>query len=258
MSSNEYISYIKQKYEASKDQYLDIMTTEEDIGRFMIIYENLNIYPTFPAPVIFPLKISGEVFKNTKPFKTDDKYRDMVYDKTKEFDVYYKKKTTDAENKIRRYFDYEIRDAICEMTGKRVTNAWVKMYEILVTYKFPKKNELQSFHICEHPGKFIYAIRDYNGRGKHKFVFQSLNPEKNKDAFNVDKTLLNKPNGTLDYGSKNTGDITDIDNINYYISSYSGMNLVHRIVGGIIVVNMKNKNPNWQRFLSLHWSPDTI
>lgn len=233
----QYHSYIKDKYDKSQQIYMRIFTDADNNDDFLFTYEALNVYPTFPAPIILNLKCK------TDSFTTDNKHNitfnldkishntSITNSKLKEFATYNDKVVElSGSEKIRRYFDYEIRDTI-KQTYKitHVTNAWVKMYEILIAYptllnKVPK---IDTFHICEHPGKFVFAIKDYitnnfddSKKTSHSFIFQSLNPIVSKHGFKVDPTLRRDSTGKLDYGPNQTGDITDPQNIQHYISTY--------------------------------------
>ena len=52
------------------------------------------------------------------------------------------------------------------------------------------------------------------------FVYQSLKPERHTTTFKAEQRLLDKYRSNLDYGPKNTGDITDLENIKYYKKKY--------------------------------------
>lgn len=247
IKASHYYKYILGKYKASYKNYITVFNKNDNPYDFLMMYENLNVYPTFPEPVIVTLKKPGETFEEEDTSLDLDKinkYKNMLDNKIREY-ASYLSKVIELKNrkKIRRYFDYEIRDALRKKFGTDISNAWIKMYELLVTYEFnfikdkidcsdtshnkDKKNHviINTFHICEHPGKFIFAIKDYISKQKipldHRFVFQSLNPRMDKDAFKVDKRLIIDKKGVLDYGKNNTGDITDMDNILYYINKYS-------------------------------------
>ena len=297
---NSYDKYIYQKYNVSKNDYKKIFKENDNYYDFLLIYENLNVYPTFPEPILMTLINENEIFNENdlaseqgsgaiSPHIADDpigdservplgthddefnmdtisSFKKLLNEKINEFTMLYGEKKEVNDNletdKIRRYFDYEIRDILKKKLNKDITNAWIKMYEILVTYE--KKNDplikinntetedvhkkaqeqyprilqmtnnkiIETFHICEHPGKFIFAVNDYikkmfvNSKHnfKHSFVFQSLNPKLNIEAFPLDKKLIALENNKLDYGINNTGDITQIDNIQYYIDKYNKHN----------------------------------
>lgn len=116
---------------------------------------------------------------------------------------------------------------------KVVTQAWLKMYEILTLYPdlVKKDEELKTFHICEAPGAFIMAIGHYSQTIKNVQVFdwtaQSYNPNfrvKTKSRstdfkpFGDNYGLMRIFPTKWDWGKDNSGDITNADNIKYYKS----------------------------------------
>lgn len=246
-NSTEYFEYIKEKYIQSNEIYSKVFNIDEPHEKFLRYVEKMNVYPLFPRAVIMPIKKPENNFKlihkiNSK-FSIDlselqsfhklmeNKVKEQKGQEIKEFsDKIYKKQTeegTHARN-IRKYFDYEIRDKVSEfLPHSHITNAWCKLYEILTAYDMFNDlgdiDTIETFHICEHPGAFIYATRDYidqNIKKKHKFTFQSLKPGKDKQIFKAEKQLLEEYRGNLDYGKDGTGDITNVENIKYYIEKY--------------------------------------
>lgn len=114
------------------------------------------------------------------------------------------------------------------LDGKEISQAWLKMYEILSTFNLINKNlkNLNTFHICELPGNFIsatnYYIKTKTKINKFNWKAQSLNPNKTpnkykKKAFgNSSYGILDKYPNKWDFGKNGTGDITNIENIKYY------------------------------------------
>lgn len=109
-----------------------------------------------------------------------------------------------------------------EYGGESVTQAWLKMYEILSIFGqqfFGSMDEVKSFHCCELPGAFIFAMKHYMAtickNKKWDWLAQSLNPEKDKSAFGNQFGLVKKNPDKYDFGN-GTGDITSVDNIKYY------------------------------------------
>jgi hypothetical protein len=204
----------------------------------MIRYESMNVLTAFPLANVMPVpennnnifelvKVSDKInLSNNEHIKKINHYNDILNKKINEFADYSKKfEELSNTDKVRRYFSYEIIDKMKEITkSKNVTNAYVKMYEIMKSFDFAntKDNELNLFHICEHPGAFVFGTVDYIKNNypnkKYNVMIQSLNPTYNKGAFKPFPELTQK--FKIDYGKKNTGDITDIDNIKYYIDTY--------------------------------------
>lgn len=232
----EYFNYISNKYTTSKKIYKRTYDDKDDPLTFPVVYESMNVYPIYPVPIIMPLKKKNNKYdfqlvgnsKLSMNINILSELSQVLYNKLDEFDKYVEKfKKFKMRDKIRRFFDYEIRDKLNQILDDRpkITNAWVKMYELLSTYRIFENTEdqiLNTFHICEHPGAFIFAIKKYikmNIKKKHKFIYQSLKPDK-PNIFRPNKILLDKYPHSLDYGPKNTGDITDNDNIRYYYNKY--------------------------------------
>lgn len=65
--------------------------------------------------------------------------------------------------------------------GEMVTNAWIKMYEMLNGFRdlIPVKDTIKTFHLCEAPGAFISAVNHYisnRGNGQLNWYAQTLKP----------------------------------------------------------------------------------
>lgn len=248
-NSKDYFYYIKDKYTESSQIYGKIYDTEEPIELFLRGIEKMNVYPLFPRMIKMPLKKPKEDFKTEfnksgsklklnltelKGLKQQARVKVMEREsnETKEFVTEmiekHPKSKGDSRN-VRTFFDYEIRDKVGEiLPDSYITNAWCKLYEILYGYNmfmdFDGKT-IETFHICEHPGAFIYATSDYISirlpDKKHKFKFQSLKPKDDKKIFKAEKSLLEEHKDDLDYGKDGTGDITNPDNILHYVKKYS-------------------------------------
>ena len=142
--------------------------------------------------------------------------------------------------KLRAYVRHylPLKQIASNITKWRVSQAFLKLYEILMSFDlFKNFDSVNSFHICEAPGQFIVATGHYmTSHVKNKkwnWYGQSLNH--NSEA-NIKKYgsgifadsygLMKKfPNNWI-FGPKNTGDITDIDNINYYAKNYNNINFI--------------------------------
>lgn len=236
-NSKQTLDYLSFKFDKSQKTYNKILTSDDLPHDFLSIYEYHNVWPIYPRPVIINIynsMIKTESDLDITNFKQKlEKDGQMVMSKVNEWDLIFKKTNTKMSNdKVRRFFDYEIRDKISTIiVDSYITNAWCKMYEILVTYNFfMNLSTVTAFHICEHPGAFIYAIRDYirlnHPDTKYNFIFQSLKPvikrsaTNSKQTFRAEGELLTTFRQNLDYGASGTGDITDIHNILYYRKKY--------------------------------------
>jgi 23S rRNA U2552 (ribose-2'-O)-methylase RlmE/FtsJ len=220
----EYGELISEKYNKTKDIYNNVFTNENP-ELFLYYYDLLNVFPIYPRPIIMSLIKPDEQFKDIETIDLEkmQELNEKLSKKIDEFGSYYEDiGKLRNEDKIRRFFSYEIIDKLKDsFPESKITNAWLKMTELLHSYKFIKDKEekVESFHICEHPGAFVYAMKDYYGE-KLDFVFESLKPNNSKQIFEPDPELVRKYKNKLDYGAKNTGDITDKENIKYYINTY--------------------------------------
>jgi len=231
-NSKYYSDYIENKYEKSKHIYEKKFSTES-VEDFLIAYEATNIYPTYPRPIIMNLVTKDDDIKidNNKSYIFNNNKLNsittLINNKIREYNKYKPQiKNITQNQKVRRLFDYEIRDRIKpNFPDSYITNAWTKLYELLASYNIfldNKSDTIKTFHICEHPGAFIYATRDYIDKNfpdkAHKYIFQSLKPSTDKKIFKVEDKL--GTSSSLDYGYDDTGDITHSDNIIYYGDTY--------------------------------------
>jgi cap2 methyltransferase len=115
-----------------------------------------------------------------------------------------------------------------------VTRAFVKMHEILTTYKsmiFDANNKkVTTMHICEAPGHFInatvYFMKKNYPNQEHNWYANSLNPN-NKENLKKYGTLFKDeygfirkyPNRWL-WGVDDTGDITNPKNVEFFKKSH--------------------------------------
>jgi 23S rRNA U2552 (ribose-2'-O)-methylase RlmE/FtsJ len=224
-----YKTYIKIRYKNSqKDYKTKFINDEKNDELFLLTFESMNIYPIYPRPIIMKLKTKDfdiNLEKNNNLQSIDLKLNDILIDKIKEFESYNSLfgKNKNLDSKVRRFFDYEIKDKIAEILQDKVSNAWVKMYEILSSYTlFSDNDTLKTFHLCEHPGAFVLATQEWikqNTKKEHSFVFQSLKPNNNPQIFKPDNRI---PKEFLDYGNdiKGDGDLTKRQNIEYYRKKY--------------------------------------
>lgn len=116
------------------------------------------------------------------------------------------------KNKIKKYYG-----------GQMVTNAWIKLYEILNTFPeiLDSNKTIKSFHLCEAPGAFVSAIHHYLTIKNQNLDWyaQTLNPAYNqKEALQDHYGLMSEYPEKWLFGDKsnNTGDITCSAIIKYY------------------------------------------
>jgi len=233
----KYLEFIKPKYDTSSKIYNQKLKLKDNPYTFLELHESLNVYQVYPEPIIMPLKRSGTTYDislvpgsklNIDLAVLDDKVK-ILFDTINELarDAVGLLGKYKGADKVRRFFDYELRDEVAKFTGEqRVTNAWVKIYELMITYDMFNtitNDTIKTFHVCEHPGKFINGIKYYvekQLKKKHDFIYQSLRPGSDPTIFKPDPDLLRDYPDKLDYGPAD-GDITNRDNILYYREKYA-------------------------------------
>lgn len=183
------------------------------------------------------VSLSDEIFPGNNWIEQTNKMIDTRRDFTKEGDNQIEKYY--QINILFRFYKYKTRGKINNLavearkiTGNdNISQAWLKMYEILADTKLinKRKGTLRSFHLCEAPGSFIdclnYYIRTKTNIDKFEWNAQSLKPIKSKiigDSFGIIKRHPKR----WHWGADGTGDITNIDNIKYYKQFCDGINLI--------------------------------
>ena len=112
-----------------------------------------------------------------------------------------------------------------------VSQAFLKMYEILSIFELLKKKKKthRTFHLCEAPGQFILATNHYlktkTSNEEFDWRAQSLNP-KTQGALKDVYGLIKKYNDRWDFGPDDSGDITKLKNMRYYMSQLKDLDLV--------------------------------
>lgn len=200
-----------------------------------------------------PLKkisLMDEIFiinnKMNQTGKIIDSRRDFsIADKSKQLLSYWE------ANIMYRYYKHASRkDAydIAEIVRKNiksqvVSQAWLKMYEILANCRLIKKTKsYKTLHLCEAPGSFIACINHFIQSNFRKtgdppiefnWVAQSLNarhPINRKKygnkIFSDDFGLISKYPERWIWGADGTGDITQIQNIKSYAKYATDVDLI--------------------------------
>jgi 23S rRNA U2552 (ribose-2'-O)-methylase RlmE/FtsJ len=152
--------------------------------------------------------------------KSDEKKKEIM-----RLTRYYKKIKTSKLNKG------GLAKEVTEISGATfVTQAWLKMYEIMNTFELfdKKKRTVKTFHLCEAPGAFILAINHYlktkTPVDNFDWYAQSLNPNSKKIVSEYGRVFgSGDPTGLLNqypdrwiWGKDGTGDITKPENIISY------------------------------------------
>lgn len=129
-----------------------------------------------------------------------------------------------------------------EYNGEVVTNAWLKMYELmsfcepmLNTIVKSKNNEFNTNHFAEAPGNFILAI-NHLLKTKYPTIYWKWKANSYRDT-NINKTkqviylgdkykIMKNYKDNWFYGVNRNGDITSPDNIREFSYKMNGANLV--------------------------------
>jgi len=199
------------KWFGNSDKYFtDIIrlleeTTIEGILK-IISYQKTNITHNQN----FDFKIHELVHMSDIVYQYVDKLSSKVYAKSElYFNKYYKNLNRMLATK------YGI------MIGsKYVTRAWMKMFEILtLTNFFDNFSEkiIDGFQICEAPGNFIASITYYLGRSRIKY---NWNAQSLKIGLQDDYGMMRDYPNQWDFGIDGTGDITNYNNLVYYVDTY--------------------------------------
>lgn len=110
------------------------------------------------------------------------------------------------------------------INGKYVSRAWLKFYGLLHKthlLKNHKNNDtIKTLHICEAPGCFIaamdYYIKNNSNIKNYDWHAQTLKVSSIGDEYGFIRTNRDR----WDFASSGTGDITNPDNIEYYLKTY--------------------------------------
>jgi hypothetical protein len=115
---------------------------------------------------------------------------------------------------------------------KHLSQAFFKMYEIMELFDLVDKklDKINTFHGCELPGSFIFAINHYlktkTNIKNYNWTAQSLNEMDNPARLEDSYKLLNIHKKRYNFGPKNNGNFMHLDNIDYYLSKYSNSQLI--------------------------------
>ena len=154
----------------------------------------------------------SRIFMQNKLYGNREDFRFISWENlTFNVDVYH-----DLKRILRKEFNINI-----------VTNAWMKMIEMLTCIPdiLPQKKYINAFHICEAPGAFIMACRQYFESKKIKYNWhaQTLNPDMSEEAEALDDHfgIINENQDRWIYGNiyDESGDITHSEVIKFYAKS---------------------------------------
>jgi hypothetical protein len=221
----------------------------ENVGwhEFINMLEQIMPRKLYPTGTSFPIvdmstNIAAIQFASdnlpSQFISKNNKIKRKMISKLDEFKSRYHKTTGEFElnkNIFFNYAHYEIRDYIAETkNAEAVTNAWVKMYELISTMhmlqrSFVKQlNVFNTFHMCEMPGAFIIALNHYIKTYSNlqlNWTAQSLWDHSNKNMFGDYFGLYDKYKDHYDFGPTQTGDLYDLTNVNYYCEKYANKDM---------------------------------
>jgi len=131
-----------------------------------------------------------------------------------------------------------LKKRIASMGAELVTNAWLKIYEILGIFGNELVRPLEDgkdgfsfFDACSLPGAFSSAINHYirtlrlDDIKQVDWKAESLWNIEGEEFFGDDYGLVKANPDNFDFGSTGTGDITQEENIRYFRKKYGGRDL---------------------------------
>lgn len=122
-------------------------------------------------------------------------------------------KITDLFKITNRVLKYPSRKII----GEPVSQAFLKMCELLHDTELVRSNTINVFHLCEAPGQFILAFRHYCNNKRIKYTWTATSLKKNPDGSSADifdtYGLIKRYPTQWIWGADGTGNITHLTNI---------------------------------------------
>ena len=130
----------------------------------------------------------------------------------------------DKVKKLVRLYKTQLKDMVSEKIDeyknkKSVSQAWLKMWEIIKNFDLIKKKSLKTLHLAEAPGGFIWAIEYYCIQNNIEFDWtaQSYNFLVDNTVFGDDYNMYRNNKSRWDFGPDGLlGDITDIRVLKHY------------------------------------------
>jgi len=137
---------------------------------------------------------------------------------------------------------------------KLITNAWVKLYEILVDHGKTEPDIINSFSICEAPGAFLSSLEYWGSRTNRKINWyaQTLKPSDDNTALDDHYGIIKNHHNKWIFGDYN-GDITNPETIKYYANHHQlqNINLMTADGGIALAPNELNNQKNIMYKLTL-------
>ena len=245
--NNKSIDYIGQWHASNDLKQIKHLTNKFDDNTMQCELKSEYVQKSVKMPTLKPLVSTiwydKPVYKKITDKRSDLNYYKRVMDTKpsqifsgRRYDVYNYLLTweqltysIDIHKNLKKIF-------INQYQAEMVTNAWIKMYEILnsVHDLIPLKENIKTFHLCEAPGAFISAVNHYisnRGIGTLNWYAQSLKPNntiKSTNELDVRDLALDVHRGLIGAypnrwlfgdGSDKTGDITHSAVIKSYVSN---------------------------------------
>jgi hypothetical protein len=231
---------VKEEYKLTNNNYQNLVTNE-NLKNPQIIYYNLSKYN---------IEINIENKLNFDELKNELNLMKFYINTRKDKKKW---KTITKKINISRYFKYYLQNKL----NLKVSSSFCKIFEILSMFNLiDLSTDLNSLHICELPGNFISAInhfyRQHNKTNKFNWFGNSLNPNNEiniKKYGNIldDSEFLKKYPDKWLWGNDGTGDITNIDNIQYFMNKYNEIDFFTSDCG----LECKNDMLNQEKNMSL-------
>jgi FtsJ-like methyltransferase len=143
------------------------------------------------------------------------------YDRYRGVELFVNNRYKNLNKKLQK--EYKI-----DINGKYVSRAWIKFFELLsdtdLLEGFENNDELNVFHICEAPGNFINSMQHFVDKNTNiknlNWTAQSL--EADMGGLHDRYGFMKETKDRWDRGPKDTGDIMDKENFDYYLDKYGG------------------------------------
>lgn len=175
-------------------------------------------------------------FKNKYKLATSDNDFEKLYKMENNLKIY--KRKMDNMN-MKKYYDISKifikpfkglnKEVELRTFCKKISQGFIKMYEMLTIFNLIDKEDFKSFHLCEAPGQFIRACKVYINRNLKNTSWywnaQSLHPSTG-GALEDDYGLIADNPNRWDFGADKSGDITKVRNIKYYSKKFKDYDLV--------------------------------
>lgn len=218
-----YASLITKYYEKAYNRFI---TLNSPINSIIINYDNVRLtIDTHCNPYHYDYQIGHKLQSIEKIYESIDPTKFAELDEGRKI---YQDLTIGVAKYLQSKNIYRI----------KVSNAFVKLWEIYYTHQVLPVTTINAFHMCEAPGQWIKTTEEYIRKNKltvkYNWLANSLNPT-NPD--NIKKfgnniiddrySLIKNNKSKWIFGDDDTGDITIPDNIRWYRNKFrnEGINL---------------------------------